>query len=224
MSAQRPTTKPSTPASPYTPTASQPKAKETRGQREKKSGSESPLSTVMDRVETVYLDDPGRIRHLKLKQALDAVYGSKKNREGRWTYVKREEVAATRARQYLRLPRLSPKLLDPETIEPQAWRIIIPPLKHHDRFYIRADGKIVDVSDPGAPGQAIAMGDNEWQRQRRQYIRSRMIRYRARLLEDLLSVSPYWKLRPDGSLWEPACSRHRSWMLRRSSASGYTRQ
>lgn len=119
MPPQRPTTKPSTPASPYTPTAPQPKAKETLKQREKEPGSKSPLSSVMDRVETVYLDDPGRIRHLKLKQALDVVYGSYKNREGSWTYVKREDVAATRARRYLRLPRLSPELLDPETTEPR---------------------------------------------------------------------------------------------------------
>jgi hypothetical protein len=198
----QPTDKPSTTASPYDVPGPRPQSKKAKKAAAKRReermwlpGSKSSLSTLADRTANVYLDEPGRIPYSSIKKALDVVYGSHKDREGRWAYTMQDEAAiATRTRHYLRVPRITALLVGNQPLMSQTWRVFFPPLQHGERFFIRADGKIVDVSDKGAPGERVVIGDGGWKLERREYVRSRMIRYRARLLEDFIFVSSCVKL------------------------------
>jgi hypothetical protein len=198
----QPTDKPSTTASPYEFPGPRPKSNKAKRaasrQREEmmwRPGSKSSLSTLLDRTANVYLDEPGRIPFSSIRKALRVVYGSVQDPEGKWKYSMQDEAAiATRARHFLRLPRVTPLLLGDQPLMSQTWRVVFPPLQHREQFYIRMDGKIVDVSDEGAPGDRVVIGDTRWQRERREYARSRMIRYRARLLEDFILVSSFSRL------------------------------
>ncbi|RSH85741.1 hypothetical protein EHS25_003882 [Saitozyma podzolica] len=190
----QPTDKPSTTASPYDVPGPRPQSKKAKKAAAKRReermwlpGSKSLLSTLADRTANVYLDEPGRIPYSSIKKALDVVYGSHKDRDGRWAYTMQDEAAiATRTPHYLRVPRITALLVGNQPLMSQTWRVFFPPLQHGEQFFIRADGKIVDVSDKGAPGERVVIGDGRWKRERREYVKSRMIRYRARLLEDFI--------------------------------------